>query len=338
MTHRAAVATMVLVTLLWSMAGVVTRQVEQAQGLELTFWRSAFNALALIVILSWRAGGPSGLLDRLRAGGTLLWASGACWAVMFTAFMAALTMTTVANVLLTMALAPLFTALLARLILAQPLKPRTMCAIALAVVGMVWMQAPVLWPDAASALSSVGGEHLRGILVSLAVPLGGALNWIIIRRASGDGRSGAVVGQDAKHDERHGEHLDDKWAPWTLERSTPSPAVGAPDLLPAVLIGAVLSSALTLAWAVPMRATASDLGWLALLGVFQLAVPCLLAVRVARQLSPTEVSLLSLLEVIFGVAWVWIATAEAPNPSVLSGGALVLSALVLNEVWARVET
>ncbi|NBQ91904.1 MAG: hypothetical protein EBT96_11065, partial [Betaproteobacteria bacterium] len=43
MSHRQAVLLMVLVTLLWSMAGVVTRQVEQAQGLTLTFWRSAFN-------------------------------------------------------------------------------------------------------------------------------------------------------------------------------------------------------------------------------------------------------------------------------------------------------
>ena len=305
MSHRAAVGLMVLVTLLWSMAGIVTRQIEQAQGLELTFWRSAFNAAALVVILSWRAGGPRVLAQGLARGGLLLWASGGCWALMFTAFMAALTMTTVANVLLTMALAPLFTALLARVVLGDRLAPRTLWAIALAVAGMVWMQGPMLWAERSGQPSDGAAEHLAGILVSLAVPLGGALNWILIR-------STRTPGGDA------------------------SAAASAPDMLPAVLIGALLSAAATAAWALPVQATPTDLAWLALLGVFQLAVPCLLAVQVAGRLSPTEVSLLSLLEVIFGVAWAWMGTAETPTPAVLAGGALVLGALVINEAWGRV--
>ena len=77
---------MVLVTLLWSMAGVVTRQVEHAQGLTLTFWRSAFNAIALSVILcAWRT--PTRVWGGLINGGRAQWASGLCWAIMFTAFM-----------------------------------------------------------------------------------------------------------------------------------------------------------------------------------------------------------------------------------------------------------
>ena len=45
MTHRRAVFTMIAVTLMWSIAGVVTRQLEAARSFEVTFWRSAFNAL-----------------------------------------------------------------------------------------------------------------------------------------------------------------------------------------------------------------------------------------------------------------------------------------------------
>ncbi len=307
LSHRSAVALMVLVTLLWSMAGIVTRQIEQAQGLELTFWRSAFNALALFLFLSWRAGGVTALCKTVRHGGALLWGSGACWALMFTAFMAALTMTTVANVLLTMALAPLFTALLARLLLSQSLPRRTVWAITLAVLGMAWMQAPLIWPgqaavDLTEADGAVQHYHLMGTLVSLAVPLGGALNWVLIRRSRLKTGSGPAA-----------------------------------DLLPAVLIGALLSAVLTAAWAVPGQATPQDLAWLALLGVFQLALPCLLAVLVAQQLTPTEVSLLSLLEVVFGVAWAWVGTSESPTVAVLTGGALVLGALVLNEAWAKTE-
>src|SRR5687767_14298389 len=109
MTHRRAVALMVLVTLMWSIAGVVTRQLDAARAFEVTFWRSAFNAVALVLLLLWWRG-PWLLAYALKSGGRTLWLSGVCWSVMFTAFMVALTLTTVANVLVTMAIAPLLTA------------------------------------------------------------------------------------------------------------------------------------------------------------------------------------------------------------------------------------
>lgn len=49
MSHLQAVSLMTVVTLLWSMAGVVTRHLDSAASFEVTFWRSAFKALALIV-------------------------------------------------------------------------------------------------------------------------------------------------------------------------------------------------------------------------------------------------------------------------------------------------
>jgi drug/metabolite transporter (DMT)-like permease len=67
------------------------------------------------------------------------------------------------------------------------------------------------------------------------------------------------------------------------------------------------------------------------LGVFQLAVPCLIAVAAARVLAAPEVALLSLLEIVFGVLWTWLAAAESPSEHVLAGGALVLGALVAHE-------
>ena len=51
MTHRQAVAAMLAVTLMWSIAGVVTRHLDAARSFEVTFWRSAFNALALALLL-----------------------------------------------------------------------------------------------------------------------------------------------------------------------------------------------------------------------------------------------------------------------------------------------
>jgi drug/metabolite transporter (DMT)-like permease len=77
-----------------------------------------------------------------------------------------------------------------------------------------------------------------------------------------------------------------------------------------------------------------DLALLALLGIVQLAIPCLLAVRLTRVLPGPEIALLALLEVIFGVAWAWLGAGEEPGNAALTGGTLVLAALLGNELLA----
>ncbi len=139
-----------------------------------------------------------------------------------------------------------------------------------------------------------GGQDLLGTAVALAVPVAAAINWTVIQ---------------GLRDRRDG-----------------------PDMLPAVLIGATLSAAVTLPLAWPLQASTHDIGWLALLGVFQLALPCWLTVVAARTLSAPEISLLALLEVVFGVAWAWLGANETPTLATLGGGALVLAALASNEV------
>ena len=285
MTHRQAVWVMVAAALLWSIAGVVTRHLEAARGFEVTFWRSAFNALALVVLLSWLKG-PRPLWAALRHGGRTLWLSGVCWSVMFTAFMLGLTLTGVANVLVTMSIGPLLTALLARSVLGHRLPPRTWAAIALAGLGIAWMYG--------HELAGQDARSLLGTLVALAVPTAAAINWTLMQHA-----------KDSVH-------------------------ATAPDMLAAVLIGAVLSAAATLPLAWPLTASTHDLSLLASLGVVQLAIPCLLAVAAARVLSAPEVALLGLLEVVFGVLWAWLGAGEAPRQAVLAGGSLVLLALVGN--------
>lgn len=289
MTHRRAVALMVLVTLLWSVAGVVTRHLDAARSFEVTFWRSAFNALALVVALGWLRG-PA-LWSGLFHAGRAVWISGVCWAVMYTAFMVALTLTSVANVLVTMALSPVLTALFSRLFLGHVLPLRSWLAIVVAGAGIAWMFG-----------TQVGaGTSLLGSLVAFAVPLAGAINLTVLQHA----------GEDV-----------------TQTR----------DMLPAVLIGALLSAFATLPLAWPFEASGHDLGLLALLGVVQLAVPCLLMVRLSRELPAPEIALLALLEVVFGVAWAWLGAGEQPSASVLFGGGLVLLALVANESLALRQT
>jgi drug/metabolite transporter (DMT)-like permease len=291
--HGQAVAVMVAAALMWSVAGVVSRFLESARGFEVTFWRSAVNLLALIVLLCWLRG-PGTLWRSLRGGGRALWISGLCWCVMYTAFMMALTLTSVANVLITMALAPLFTALASRLALKHRQPGRTWAAIVVAGLGIAWMYGSEL----------VGGEprHVWGALVALAVPLAAATNWTLLQHQSSKGARTGTAPQA--------------------------------DMLTAVLLGAFLSALITLPLALPLQASVRDVSWLAFLGVFQLAIPCLMAVTAARTLKAPEAALLSLLEVIFGVAWAWLGAGEAPSVSVLGGGVLVLAALATNEALA----
>lgn len=279
LSHARAVAGMLLVTLLWSTAGLVTRQLDTAASFEVTFWRSFATVLALGGYFAVMHGRDTPAL--LRQGGRALWLSGLMWSVMFTCFMLALTLTTVANVLITMSVSPLMTAVLARFMLGHAVARRTWVAIVIAGIGIAWMYGHGLSADP---------RHLIGTLVALCVPIAAAINWNLLQR------SGKRV-----------------------------------DLVPALLIGALISSAISLPMALPLQASTHDIGLLAALGVFQLAIPCVLAVRLARSLPAPEISLLALLEIVFGIAWVWWGTSERPSAQVLAGGALVLTTLAVNE-------
>ena len=92
-----------------------------------------------------------------------------------------------------------------------------------------------------------------------------------------------------------------------------------------------MSLPLTLPLAWPLQTSPHDLGLLALLGFVQLAIPCTLSVICARSLKAPEVSLLALLEVIFGIALAWWGANEEPHLSVLVGGSMVIAALFGNE-------
>ena len=62
-------------------------------------------------------------------------------------------------------------------------------------------------------------------------------------------------------------------------------------------------------------------------------------VRAAKSLSAPEVSLLSLLEVLLGPLWAWLGAGEVPARETLIGGAVVMAALVFNELAAlRADT
>ncbi len=279
-----ALALMVVAPVLWSTAGVLTRQIQSAGAFEMAFWRSSFAAAfvfcALLVLQGKRP------WQTLRAAGVPGLVSGAMWAVMFTLFIVALTLTSTANVLVVSSLGPLCTAILAFFVLREPVPPRSWFAIVAASIGMAAMFG--------AGFSAGEPRHLAGMALALTIPIAGAVNLVTLRKSAA--------------------HL---------------------DLMPAVLLGALLSAAVTLPWALPFQASGRDLLVLATLGVFQLGVPCMLLVLVSRTLSAPEIALLGLLEVVLGPLWAWLGAGETPASATLAGGAIVLAALAGNELAAR---
>jgi drug/metabolite transporter (DMT)-like permease len=286
-THNRAVALMVLCPLLWSTAGVVTKHLDLAASFEVTFWRSFFTVVSLLILLSLTRGWSWYHVVPWRS--RALWVSGVCWSVMFSAFMIAMVLTSVANVLITLAAGPLLTALVSRIITKHPLPSRTYVAIGLAALGISYM----FW----SQFSVGNSSDIAGCLIALLVPMCGSIMW-----------TNAQI-QQMKHVQQSSSSL---------------------DLVPSVFLGAIVSSITMLPFALPLQATAHDVVWLGFLGLFQLAIPCSLAVIAARVLKAAEVSLLALLEIVFGITWAWLFVDEVPSHQVLTGGVMVLVALLGN--------
>lgn len=276
---------MIIAPALWSTAGVVTRHLSpelQAGGrFEITFWRSLFAAIFVGGLLLLRRD----FAASLRRAGAAGMMSGCMWATMFTAFMLALTLTSTANTLIVLAIAPLVTALLARALLDAPIAPRTWAAILIAMAGIGAMFA--------GSLRIESSASVLGMVIALGAPIASAINVVILKKR----------GQSV-------------------------------DLVPAVFLGGVISALAMLPFALPSIAQPRDIALLAFLGFFQLGLPCTLLVIAARYLSATEVALLALLEVVLGPLLAWFGAGEVATTSTMIGGALVIGALLLNELVA----
>jgi drug/metabolite transporter (DMT)-like permease len=157
---------MVAAPVLWSSAGVVTRHIQSAAPFEQVFWRSLFAFAFVFSVLVLQKKHP---WKAVRAAGVAGLVSGLMWAVMFTAFLFALSMTTTANALVVMAVSPLLTAVFAWLFLKDPLPTRTWIAAGAALLGIAWM------------FSAQLSAHYAGMAVAFIIPVAAAINVVVLR-------------------------------------------------------------------------------------------------------------------------------------------------------------
>ena len=161
-----AVALMIAAPVLWSSAGVVTRHLERAEPFEQVFWRSLFAFGFVFAYLVVRKAHPWG---SVRAAGLPGLVSGLMWAIMFTAFLFALSLTTTANALVVMSVAPLLTAVFSKIFLKDPVPVRTMLAAGAAALGIAWM------------FSSDLSAHYAGMAIAFMIPVAAAINVVVLR-------------------------------------------------------------------------------------------------------------------------------------------------------------
>jgi len=100
-------------------------------------------------------------------------------------------------------------------------------------------------------------------------------------------------------------------------------------MAPATCMSQVVVLAAAAPLARPGDVGARDLGLLVALGVGQIGLGLAFLTLGARLIPAAEVALLSLLEVVLGPLWVWLAQSERPPATTIAGGLVVVAAVAI---------
>jgi drug/metabolite transporter (DMT)-like permease len=101
------------------------------------------------------------------------------------------------------------------------------------------------------------------------------------------------------------------------------------SMAPATCLSQVILVAAFLPFASPGEIGGDDVVWLAALGIGQIGLGFALLTVGARLIPAAQVGLITLLEVVLGPLWVWLALDERPGTLTLVGGAIVIVAILL---------
>jgi len=159
MTYRGGVALVLAAAVMWSLMGLAIRALGDAGTWQVLFYRSLGLVPVLFAVIWQRSGGHP--VARIRAIGWPGLVGGSGLVLAFAGGIHAIQATTIANAVFLFAAAPLMTAVMARGLLKEPVRPATWGAIALAGVGMFVMVREGLaigagWGNLSALLSAAG--------------------------------------------------------------------------------------------------------------------------------------------------------------------------------------
>jgi drug/metabolite transporter (DMT)-like permease len=161
----------------FSTAGVIVRRIG-LPAWDVSFWRSALLVATMLPLLFWQR---RGVWIDVRNAGLALLVSALLLAGSFVAFILALGLAPVANVLLMFGATPFITALLARLVLGEPLHGHTILTMAAAVLGL-----------AISVAGSLQAGALAGMATAFIVVLCMSGNYGVVRHRRDIGMAPAI--------------------------------------------------------------------------------------------------------------------------------------------------
>ena len=156
----------------WSTSGLFQRGMQADAPVQVA-GRALVAGIAVTLLVCWTTRGKGGPLGAVRAMGRVGTGMAISYAIASGSFMFALSLTSVAHVLLFQAATPLVAALLARFFLGEPIHLRTWLAMAGAALGIAIMVA------GSSGEGSLGGDLLAGV-----VAIAFAVTIVLARRAN----------------------------------------------------------------------------------------------------------------------------------------------------------
>jgi drug/metabolite transporter (DMT)-like permease len=158
-------------SIVFSTGGLFVRSMHDDHAWTMVFWRSVSASVSIALFLAWRERGRA--IESMRVVGWPGVVVATCFAISSIGMVAALARTSVAVVLVILALTPLATALLARAFLGEPVRPVTWVATCATVTGVAYM---VSGPGTTATVA--------GVLIALVIPVAFAAGTVVIRRHS----------------------------------------------------------------------------------------------------------------------------------------------------------
>ena len=257
-----------------SWGGLIIRSFETQDMWQILLIRSFFFIITLkfFLILTYRRN----TLEVIKKSGFPAIIAGLFLSLSFVAYIAAMSMTTVANVVFIISTQTIFLAIFGYLFLKEKISLKGFIAIFLALIGMIIMVG-----------NSINQGTLLGNIISFAIPINFTILVMIIR----------------KYPEL--------------------------DMIPAIFYSGIFSGIYGLFLSSSLTFSMNDILMGFLLGVPQLAFGFICVTIGTKTTQAVTVGLLMLLETIFAPIWVWIFLNEVPPLSVLIGGLIIISAVVL---------
>jgi len=108
------------------------------------------------------------------------------------------------------------------------------------------------------------------------------------------------------------------------------------QMTPAAALATSLTALVALPFAEPLQTGPRDLALLALFGIGNYGAGFLLFMAGARSIPAAQSALVGMLETVLGPLWVWLVLNERPGVATLTGGALILTALLANTLVSGV--